>query len=332
MKDVTIQDIAKEAGVSKSTVSRVLNGTTSVHPDKKKAVLEASKRLGFRPNFVAQSLAKGRSMTIGVLTQVIGSPFYDTIAQGVIGALQGTGYSPIFVDGQWTRESESDALQALIGRRVDGLVVTSGQIDESEIREICGSIPTVSVARKLEDESSHCIYVDNLNAGYRAVQHLTHSGHRKIAIVCGLSHHADAIDRLEGYKKALAEAEIEFDPELVYEGDFLAESGKQAVDALLSRNKPFTAIFACNDMMAFGVRLALHRHGIRVPEDVSIVGFDDQAESAYMTPPLTTVRQPAAEMGHHGAKAVLQLINGERFESFAMTAQIQVRESVRRLD
>lgn len=332
MKEVTIQDIANEAGVSKSTVSRVLNGTTSVHPDKRKAVLDASKRLGFRPNFVAQSLAKGKSMTIGVLTQVIGSPFYDTIAQGVISALQGTGYSPIFVDGQWTRDSESDALHALIGRRVDGMVVTSGQIDEASIREICGAVPTVHVARKLTDQQSHCIYVDNVDAGYRAVQHLTQSGHKDIAIVCGLSHHQDAIDRLDGYKKALDEAGIPFDQALVYEGDFLPETGARAVDELFSRNKPFTAIFACNDMMAFGVRLGLHRRGIRVPEDVSIVGFDDQAEAAYMTPPLTTVRQPAAEMGHHAAKAVLRLIENEPFESFAMTAQIQVRESVLRLN
>ncbi|MFN3190115.1 MAG: LacI family DNA-binding transcriptional regulator [Aureliella sp.] len=331
MKEVTIQDIANEAKVSKSTVSRVLNGTTAVHPDKKEAVLAASRRLGFKPNFFAQSLAKGRSMTIGVQTQLMGSPFYDTISQGIISEMRGSGYSPIFVDGQWTAESEEEGIQALIGRRVDGLILICGAISAERIREICGQLPTVIVARELPAEHHNCIYVDNVDAGYRATQHLVYFGHREIAMVQGLAHHPDAIDRLEGYKKALAENDIPFDPELIVEGTFLPESGEAAVDQLLANNKKFSAVFASNDMMAFGVRLALHKRGLRVPEDVSIVGFDDQAESAFTTPPLTTVRQPAIEMGRLAAQSVLELIDGKTFEPRAMQAQLQARESVARI-
>ena len=126
MKSITIQDIADVARVSKSTVSRVLNGSAGVHPDKKRLVLEATERLGFQPNVVARSLANGRSMTIGVITQNIGSPFYDSISQGVIAGLLDSSYSPIFMDGQWDRVAEIDAIRALIGRRVDGLLLIGG--------------------------------------------------------------------------------------------------------------------------------------------------------------------------------------------------------------
>ena len=279
MKEVTIQDIAKEANVSKSTVSRVLNDTSAVHPEKRKAVLEATKRLGFKPNAFARSLASGRSMTVGVLTQNIGSPFYDAISQGVIAGLGGTGYSAIFVDGQWKRSEEVDAIRALIGRRVDRLVLIGGEVPSEELIELCNQIPTIIVARELPIDKHDCIFIDNVEGGYRATKHLIEYGHRKIAIIRGLEHHPDAIDRFAGYKKALSEAEIELDFDLILDGDFTADSGVKAIDVLIAGNKDFSAVFAANDMTAFGARLALHRLGKRVPDDVSLIGFDDQAEA-----------------------------------------------------
>lgn len=330
MKEITIQDIAAIANVSKSTVSRVLNNTTAVHPDKRKAVLDASARLGFEPNIVARSLASGRSMTIGVQTQCIGSPFYDAVSQGVVTGLGGTGYSPIFVDGQWQREAETQVIRALLGRRVDGLVLIGGDIPAEELSVLCGSTPTVIVARNILGQH-RSIYMDNVDGGYRATNHLIEFGHRSIAIIRGIAHHPDASDRFEGYKKALAEANIEFDPGLVLDGDFSAESGVCAVNRLMKENKSFTAIFAANDMTAFGARLALHQHGLRVPEDVSIIGFDDQKEAAFMTPPLTTMKQPAREMGEQASRTILALIREEPFESQSLTGELQIRESVTRV-
>ncbi len=327
MKEVTIQDIASVAKVSKSTVSRVLNNTTAVHPDKRQAVLEASERLGFRPNVVAQSLASGRSMTIGVQTQCIGSPFYDAVSQGVVAGMGGTGYSPIFVDGQWKREAEVQAIQALLGRRVDGLVLIGGDVPAHELSRLCGDTATVIVGRNVPTQK-HCIYTNNVDGGYRATRHLIECGHREIAMVQGIAHHPDAVDRFEGYRKALDEAEIRFDPELVIPGDFSEESGIVAVNSLIDQNKRFTAIFAANDRTAFGARLALYKRGLRVPEDVSLIGFDDQPEAAYMTPPLTTIRQPAREMGELAARAILSLIRDEPFESQPLTGTLQERESV----
>lgn len=330
MKAVTIQDIARVAGVSKSTVSRVLNGTAKVHPEKEKAVRDATDRLGFRPNVVARSLARGRSMTIGVLTQMIGSPFYDTIAQGVIAALDDTGYSPIFADGRWERNEEVSAIRALVGRRVDGLVLIGGAVPAAEISVLCENLPVIIVGRDLSQSGHHCISMDNVNAAFAATQHLIEHGHRRIATIAGVRHHPDAIDRLAGYSAALRAAGIEPDPRLMLSGDFTAESGVHGTNELIARGAPFTAIFAANDMTAFGARLALSRAGLRVPEDISVVGFDDQMESAYMTPPLTTIRQPAREMGELASRAVLSLIEGQSWESAVLTGELQVRESVAR--
>ena len=328
MKNVTIQDIAHEAEVSKATVSRVLNGTTAVNEDKRRAVLEATRRLGFKPNVVARSLAKGRSMTIGVLTQNIGSPFYDAISQGVIAGLGDTGYSPIFVDGQWQRDIEVEAIHALLGRRVDGLVLIGGDIPGDELTQLCGELPTVVVARQLPAEQHHCIFTDNIDGGYRATKLLIDHGHREIAIIHGIEHHPDAIDRFEGYRRALGEAGLTLNDRLVLGGDFSADSGERAIEELFARGQPFTGVFAANDMMAFGARLAFYRRHLHVPDDVSIVGFDDQAEAAFMAPPLTTVRQPGQEMGRKASGALLDLICGRPFRSVSLKGTLQIRESV----
>lgn len=332
MKDVTIQDIANYANVSKSTVSRVLNNTSAVHADKRQAVLDATKKLGFKPNIFARSLASGRSMTIGVLTQIIGSPFYDAIAQGVVAGVEGTGYSPIFVDGRWQLNSEIEAIRALQGRRVDGLVLVGGNIPGDELAKLCDRFPTVVVARELPPKQHHCIFMDNVEGGYRATKHLIEQGHRAIASIRGIDYHPDSIDRHEGYQKALKEAGIKYDPELILPGDFSAESGVAAINALMEKRASFTAVFAENDMMAIGAQLALHRHGRSVPGDVSIVGFDDQNEAEFLTPPLTTVRQPGAEMGALAGKAILSLINGQPFESKRLQGELKIRESVAPLD
>jgi LacI family transcriptional regulator len=329
MKTVTILDIANVASVSKSTVSRVLNGTAGVHPDKRQAVLEATHRLGFKPNVVARSLANGRSMTIGVLTQNIGSPFYDAISQGVIVGLQHSSYLPIFMDGQWERTAEIDAISALIGRRVDGLLLIGGVLSPKDISGICKELPTIVIARQLPGKKTPCIYVDNIHGGYIATKYLIDNGHENIAFVQGLERHPDAKDRFIGFCKALKEAGIPLDPKLVLTGDFTATQAELSVDQLCRSKIKFTAIFAANDASAYGARLALYRRNISVPEQVSIIGFDDQMESAYSTPPLTSVRQPAQEMGTLASLALLDLFNDKTFKSKVFKGTLQVRESVK---
>lgn len=152
-------------------------------------------------------------------------------------------------------------------------------------------------------------------------------GHRRIAHLSGRRDHPDAVEREQGYKQALADAGIELRPELVVEGNFRRQSGVLAVEMLLARGAAFSAIFAANDQMAFGTRLALYRRGIRVPEDVSLVGFDDEPAAAFMVPPLTTVRQPAVELGLEASRVILARLNGERTTPARLKAELVVRES-----
>ena len=218
--ETTIIDIAHRANVSKSTVSRVMNNSSHVNEQKRDAVLAAMNELGFEPNVFARSLAGGQSMTIGIVTQNIGSPFYDSIAQGAIKGFSGTGYSPIFVDGQWEQTTEMEVLNTLLGRRVDGLLLIGGKMPVEEMNTLRERIPTIVVARKLAGWSDRCVSVDNVEAGYVATKHLIDLGHRDIAIFRGIKDHPDAIQRFEGYVKAMEESGIEFNTDLVYQGDF----------------------------------------------------------------------------------------------------------------
>lgn len=330
-KRVTIQDIADKAKVSKSTVSRVLNDTTPVAPEKETAVLAAMAELDYQPNIFARGLASGQSMTVGALTQNIGSPFYDAIMGGIIQGFQGSDYSPIFADGQWQTDVEERVLQTLLGRQVDGLIVVGGTLGAEQLCKLQERVPVLIVARDVPELRDYCIFADNYQAAYDATRFLIEAGHRRIAHISGIAEHQDSQQRRAAYVQALTDAGIRVNPDLIFEGNFRWQSGVLAVEGLLTRGQTFTAIFAANDQMAFGARLALFRRGIRVPDEVSLIGFDDQPDSAYMTPPLTTIRQPAVEMGETAARAMLQLLKEKPFERPRLATRLIVRESVARL-
>lgn len=331
---VTILDIAQKANVSPSTVSRVLRGTTSVSGKKHQAVMDAVAELDYRPNIFAQSLASGQSMAIGVLTQNFGSPFYDSILHGILEGLDDTNYWPLFVDGRWQPVIEERALTMLLNRQVDGLIVLGGQVPETKLQEIATKTPLIVVARKLVTLPDQCVFVNNFEAAYKATKYLLNRGHRDIAHISAPTDDTTAVnditERYRGYVQALTDAGIEPDPRLVVEGNLRQQSGVLAVEMLLGRERPFSAIFCANDQMAFGARLALHRRGIRVPDDVSLVGFDDESSAAYMIPPLTTVRQPAIELGQVAADAILALINKKTPSIPTFDAELIIRESVAR--
>jgi LacI family transcriptional regulator len=330
-KKKTIQDIAVQANVSKSTVSRVLTGSARVAEDKRKAVLTAMADLDYQPNIFARGLAGGQSLTIGVVTQNFGSPFYDAILRGILQGLNGSSYSPIFVDGRWRSDAAQEAIETLLGRRVDGLIVVGGLIPQETLSQVSKQLPFIVVGRRIAGLESHCMCVDNYQAAYDATRYLIEAGHRYIAHVAGVQTHGDAVERRNGYVQALQDAGIAVNPKLIVEGDFRSHAGVMAVEMLLSRGQTFSAIFAANDQMAMGARLALFHRSLRVPEDVSIVGFDDQPGSAYMIPPLTTVKQPAVEMGEAAAQAMLHLLRKETFLIPTFPAKLIVRESVLRV-
>lgn len=331
---VTILEIAEKANVSPSTVSRVLRGMAGVKGYKREAVLQAMNELDYRPNIFAQSLASGQSMTLGVLTQNFGSPFYDGILQGILQGLDGSDYSPIFADGRWQTAVEAQSLKMLLDRRVDGLILIGGQIPEETLQGLIGKTPFVVVARELATLPNNCLYVDNFAAAYEATRYLINLGHRHIAHITATMPYEETVHdvqhRYNGYVQALQEAGIGLDARLVVQGNLLQQSGVLAIETLLMKGVPFSAIFAANDQMAFGARLGLYRRGIRVPDDVSLVGFDDEASAAYFIPPLTTVRQPARELGQLAAQAILDMINKKTVKLPVLTADLIIRETVTR--
>jgi LacI family transcriptional regulator len=325
---ITIEDIAAQAGVSISTVSRVINNTAPVAERTKRKVLDIIESLGYKPNLFAQSLAGGQSKTIGVLTQLIGSPFYDVILRGILRGIEGTNYSTLFADGSWDAKKDRVALNMFRQRQVDGLILLDSHLATEDIFDIAEEMPIIMIGRSIPELENQCIPFDDFDAAYKATKFLIESGHQQIAHITGLLNHNDAIERRDGYLKALKDSGVSPDPHLIIEGDFTEPSGMMATEMLLMQGQIFSAIFAANDQMAIGARLALYRRGLRVPEDVSIVGFDDQPPSSYMIPPLTTMQRSPLEMGEKACKALLNLIQKKPISLPNHESKLIIRESV----
>jgi LacI family transcriptional regulator len=322
----TIQDIARQAGVSVSTVSRVLNKTVPVARAKRVAVLGAVEALGYHPNVVAQELARGHTLAVGVLPQGISNPFYSRVLKGVEQGLRGTPYYPLFASGE-EPEEEAQAFDRLLNHRIEALIVIGGHLPDEKLVQVAARLPILAIARLVRGLEARCVRVGNEAGAYKAVRHLLELGHRHIAHLTGLFWHSDAVARRSGYERALADAGIVRDPRLVVEGDFEEKSGFAATESLLSSGRRFTAIFAANDQMAMGAALALFQHGIRVPEDVSLVGFDDQPSAAFASPPLSTIRQPAVEMGRAAAEALVEELRGNLFVQPTFDTYLVVRST-----
>lgn len=328
--NITIEDIAKKASVSISTVSRVLNGNAHVAESTRLRIMEIINELGYKPNMFAQGLAGGQSRTIGVLTQLIGSPVFDVILRGILKGIDGSGYSPLFADGGWSSAKDEATIRTFMQRQIDGLIIISGNTSDQYLLEISKQIPLIIIGQKVPELMDRCLVFSDFEDARTATKYLIDMGHSRIAHISGLQDHVDAIERKAGYLEALKEAGIAANPDLIVEGDFTEPSGMLAIEMLLSRGLSFSAVFAANDQMAYGARLALYRRGLRVPEDISLVGFDDQAPSSFMIPPLTTIRRPPLEIGEKAGKALIQLIQGKSIQFPDFKSTLVIRESVQR--
>jgi LacI family transcriptional regulator len=327
----TMHEIARLAGVSQSTVSRVLNGNATVIPEKHAAVMEVVERLNFRPNVAAQGLVQGKTSAVGILTRHVASPFHAELLQGVTEGLRGSRYSPVMSLGGDTGNDDYVALDTLISRQVDALVILySIQITDEYLQEAARRIPMIVIGRQVPGLENHCVGVDNRAGAYKATSYLISKGHTRIAHITGPADSDDANARRDGYLHALYHHGIEVDPELIIDGDYSEACGILAVDRLLSiRDRhPFSAIFVANDQSALGVRLALFHRQINVPGDISMMGFDDISGAQYMTPPLTTIRQPLYLMGLMAAKAVLALLANTYFVLPEFPTELIERQSV----
>lgn len=328
---VTLEMVANFCGVSASTVSRILNGTAQVSQQKRDAVQRAIAELGFTPNPVARGLAGGRTLSVGVISQAIDSPYYGVALRGIEEELDQAGYSALFVSSRWDALEEKRCIDMLLARRVDGLIILTGRLSDTELRKLTKVLPVVVTGRNATGPGLYSLNFDNFEGARLATEHLLTLGHRHIAFIQGDPVHPDALERLKGYRAALQSAGVPINPALIIPGKYVEESGRVAVTTLLKTQEPFTAIFAANDQMAIGAALELHVNGLHVPDDVSLVGFDDQAAAAHTIPPLTTVAQGTYELGRLSAQCLLKLLLGETPTAELPRPRLVLRQSTRAL-
>jgi LacI family transcriptional regulator len=309
----TIRDVAERAGVSTATVSRVISGTTRVKPTTRAGVLAAVEALGYRPSGVARSLKLRSTRTIGLVVTDIANPYFPKIVRAVEDAALERGHAVLLCDGADDPSREETYLDLLIERRVDGIVIASSGLEE-RYREWLGRrpVPVVLVNCTARGAALPAILSDNRAGGRLAAEHVLALGHRRIGHVSAPSRNAAAGERLAGIRDA---TEAVPDAELaVVDGDGTVEGGEAAAHQLLDRPPGPTAILCYNDLTAIGVVRAVRDRGLRVPADVSVVGYDDIPFSAWLEPALTTVAQDTSEMGRWAVERLVERIAGHASE------------------
>ena len=310
-KAPTAYEVAKLANVSPSTVSRYFNRSSYVSNDKAEKIEDAIRLLGYRPQVDVDKLVKTRSLTIGVLVQNPDSPYTSSILIDIEKVLDEHGYSILMSVNSWQQRLVSHSLDYLLKSDVDAVIIISGNVDKKLIVKCAEKIPVVAVGYDIEGDNIQSLALDNTLGGYLATLHLIQLGHVNIAHIKGLANHHDATSRFLGYKKALSEAGVAYKEKLVLEGDFGIRTGYDKTVELIQSGVYFSAIFAANDLTAFGAIKALHQHGFKVPEDVSVIGFDDLPMAPYFIPSLSTLRQPLDEIGAISVRCILKLLCGE---------------------
>lgn len=305
----TMKDVAKRAGVSVATVSHVINETRFVSEELKQRVLQAIEELDYQPDAVARSLRRKETRTIGLIVPDNSNSFFAEVARGIEDVGFEQGYSVILCNSDWNLEKELTYLDTLMAKRVDGIVFIAATTQVEHVKSLVeNGTPVVVAERKMPEIEVDSVLVDNFQGGYEATKHLLDLGHRRIGCISGPWDLTPSAERVAGYKLALNRHELQADEDLIVRGDYLFESGEMAVRRFLELSAPPTAIFACNDLMAIGAMKAILEQGLRVPEDISIVGFDDIALASYLNPPLTTIAQPKYELGRMAAQLVIQRI------------------------
>lgn len=294
----TIKQVAAYAGVSSATVSHVINGTRYVSDTVREQVQRAMKELGYRPNALASSLRSGHTLTLGLILPDSANPFFAEVGHSIEIAAFEAGYSVILCNTENDFEKEALYMDVLTKKQVDGVIfVTTGERSDSLKNLVEMEIPTVVMDRDFPGLELDVVLADNLQGGYLATQHLISLGHKRIGCIAGPSSLTPSSRRIAGYKQALQEANLVLEPGLIMSGDFHPESGWEVGRAMLSQRDAPTAIFACNDLMAIGVLRAATELGLRVPDGLALVGYDDIELASYTNPPLTTIKQPKVEMG-----------------------------------
>ena len=313
---ITIRDVAQLAGVSPATVSKVLNETSYVSVETKERVLAAIDKLNFRPNTIARSLKKQRTLTIGLITDDLEGVFTMSMMRGVEQVASAEGFSVFLCNSYGDAQREKEHLDVLLAKQVEGIILLSGyRVRERGAPALpLGSLPVVYLYQYTHDTDAPCVIPDDLGGGYLGTRHLLNQGRRRIGFINGPTHYEATHARHQGYVQALGEAGVAYDSALVRVGKWHEQSGYQLTRELLRLPDRPDALFCASDSIAIGALDALHELGLRVPEDVALVGFDNRHFAQYQRPPLTSVALPLLEMGKLAGELLLSAILNNQHE------------------
>ncbi|MCS7201400.1 MAG: LacI family transcriptional regulator [Dictyoglomus sp.] len=332
IKPPTMKDVAKLAGVSVSTVSHVINKTRHVEEETKKKVLSAIKELGYRPNIVARSLRKKTTHTVGLIVSNITNLFYPEVVRGVEDTLLNYKYNLILCNSDENIDKEREYIEVLYSKQVDGIIITPSKSTETRKNLeifISQNIPVVLVDRRIKGIDTDVVLVDNISGTFLATEYLINLGHKRIGIITGPLDTTTGKERLEGYLQALDKNKIPRDDSLIKEGDFKRDGGYIKGKELLSLEDPPTAIISSNNLMTLGLISAIQELELKIPDDLSVISFDDMEWFKYFSPSITAIYQPSYELGKNAGLLLLERLRRRRKKAkeVILPTKLIIRES-----
>ncbi|AJY76426.1 catabolite control protein A [Paenibacillus beijingensis] len=329
---VTIYDVAREAGVSMATVSRVVNNNPNVKPQTRKKVYEAIERLGYRPNAVARGLASKKTTTVGVVIPDISNSIFAEVARGIEDIANMYHYNIILCNADKKKDKEIRVINTLLEKQVDGLLFMGGTVTDEHLQAFkTANVPVVLCATTDEKGTIPSVDIDHEAAAYDAVKTLINQGHTKIAMISGtLQDPANGYARFHGYKRALEESGISYDEDLVRIGNYRYESGVEAMKHFLDRSDKPTAVFSATDEMAIGTIHAIQDEGLKVPDDISVISVDNSRMASMVRPQLSAVAQPMYDIGAVSMRLLTKLMKKENVElsKVVLPHEVVARQSV----
>ncbi|WP_205739306.1 LacI family DNA-binding transcriptional regulator [Halocella sp. SP3-1] len=331
----TIKDVAKYAGVSIATVSKYLNGGNVL--DKNKELIdEAVVKLDYQVNVMARGLKTNETMTVGIIIPSLTNLFFTTIVSKVENLLLQKGYSTIICDYREDEKLEKEKLNFLLSKNVDGIIMVPSCSEDNElINKVNKDLPVVLIDRNIEGVNCDVVLTDNINGSYDAVEQLIHRGHRRIGIICGPEEHYTAVERLTGYDRVHEDYNIARDKDLIRFGDYQIESGHQEIINLMKLAEPPTAIFVTNYEMTLGSIMGINELDIKMPDELSLIGYDNLQLAKIIKPSLSIVTQPMDEIGGTAAKLMLKRLKKDMSKHpavYRLKSRIIIKDSVRKLN
>lgn len=324
-----MSDVAKQANVSPATVSRVLRQPDLVNKKTREKVLKVVSELNYKPHMIASQFRTQETKTILVIVPDITRPFFSEVLRGIEHMALKHGYQVILGDTENNIEREKEYVELMYKKQADGVLLLTARMDSKSLKELSNSFPMVLACEYVDELDIPTVSIDNISGARKLTEHLINAGHKKIAYISGPMNVILSRDRLRGFQQAMAQYDLPVDPSYIQEGDYEIESGYNQMVKLLALEDPPTAVFVFNDEMALGTIKAVQDHGLKVPEDIAVVGFDNLKMATIFSPRMTTIDQPKYEIGQRATNMLLTLMKGGSLEKkkIVLKDELIIRES-----